>query len=256
MNENARRGIQVSIDEVFDHFQELDVDASGKVSKRELERYLAGDDIQHTFIVVFDTADAGITWDDGANLSVVIAAIEPGSPASDNPDVVVGLAIASVNGSALPPGGAHMFKKAWRAVQGEPQLSVEFYEPYIIVHDFAYTLDLEIDTSRKKNNKLTKTAASTSILRERWSHFWFGLHAWINTAISSGEHIESHHRRQQLLIVTAKIGNRAYAFVSDVVEALGDALFFVAPQHFKLESAVRADGKLGSIFVLPAWQSS
>lgn len=108
----------------------------------------------------------------------------------------------------------------------------------------------------KKNNKLTKTAASTSILRERWSHFWFGLHAWINTAISSGEHIESHHRRQQLLIVTAKIGNRAYAFVSDVVEALGDALFFVAPQHFKLESAVRADGKLGSIFVLPAWQSS
>ena len=55
----------------------------------------------------------------------MIAAIEPGSPASDNPDVVVGLAIASVNGSALPPGGAHVFKKAWRAVLGEPRLAVE-----------------------------------------------------------------------------------------------------------------------------------
>ena len=73
-NSSRHCRVKVSIDEVFDHFQELDVDASGKVSKRELERYLAGDDIRHTFIVVFDTADAGITWDDGANSSVVYAA--------------------------------------------------------------------------------------------------------------------------------------------------------------------------------------
>ena len=33
-----------------------------QVSKRELERYLAGGDIQHTFVVVFKTADIGITW--------------------------------------------------------------------------------------------------------------------------------------------------------------------------------------------------
>jgi len=70
-NENLRRRkVQVSIDEVFDHFQQLDVDASGKVSKRELERFLAGDDIQHTFIVFFETADTGITWEDGGNGSV------------------------------------------------------------------------------------------------------------------------------------------------------------------------------------------
>jgi Ca2+-binding EF-hand superfamily protein len=55
---------QVSIDEIFDSFQEIDVDASGKVSKRELERYLAGGDIQHTFVVVFKTADIGCDWHD------------------------------------------------------------------------------------------------------------------------------------------------------------------------------------------------
>mmetsp|Transcript_17077 Transcript_17077/g.50097 ORF Transcript_17077/g.50097 Transcript_17077/m.50097 type:complete len:124 (+) Transcript_17077:2001-2372(+) len=66
---------QVSIDEIFDSFQEIDVDASGKVSKRELERYLAGGDIQHTFVVVFKTADIGITWVDGANGSVLFSAL-------------------------------------------------------------------------------------------------------------------------------------------------------------------------------------
>ena len=44
-----------------------------QVSKRELERYLAGGDIQHTFVVVFKTADIGITWVDGANGSVLLA---------------------------------------------------------------------------------------------------------------------------------------------------------------------------------------
>jgi len=61
---------KISIDEVFDHFQQIDVDASGKVSKRELERFLAGDDVQHTFLVVFETADTGISWNDGSNGSV------------------------------------------------------------------------------------------------------------------------------------------------------------------------------------------
>ena len=45
--------------------------------------------------------------------------------------------------------------------------------------------------------------------------------------------------------VQAKLNMRAYAFVSDVVDALGDALFVAAPQHFKLESAVSANELLG-----------
>jgi hypothetical protein len=45
--------------------------------------------------------------------------------------------------------------------------------------------------------------------------------------------------------VQAKLNMRAYAFASDVVDALGDALFVAAPQHFKLESAVSANELIG-----------
>ena len=55
----------------------------------------------------------------------MIAAIEPGSPASDNADVIVGLAVATVNGAALPSGGARVLKKAWRALLALPRISVE-----------------------------------------------------------------------------------------------------------------------------------
>ena len=57
---------------------------------------------------------------------MVISAIEPGSPASDNSDVVVGLALASVNGAALPEGGAHILKRAWQALLLEPRILLEF----------------------------------------------------------------------------------------------------------------------------------
>lgn len=49
--------------------------------------------------------------------------------------------------------------------------------------------------------------------------------------------------------MTAKLNMRAYAFVSDVVDALGDALFVAAPQHFKLESAVSANELLGTLSI-------
>ena len=131
----------VSIDEVFDHFQLLDVDASGKVSKRELERFLAGSDVLHTFIATFDTTDVGISWDDGTKgcvspgvclckiqtflIKVVVASIEPGSPADENSDILIGLALASVNGAQLPEGGAQMLRKVWRGICEQRQITLE-----------------------------------------------------------------------------------------------------------------------------------
>jgi len=231
----------VSIDEVFDSFQEIDVDASGKVSKRELERYLAGSDIQHTFIVIFGTVDTGITWGDGADGSVVISMIEPGSPASDNGDIVVGLAIASVNGSALPPGGANMLRKVWRTLLAESHIALEFYEPFIIVHDFAHTLDLEVDTSRKKQvQKGRSTNGTSSKPPKHWSKFLSKLHQG-----SSTQRLDSSFTSRQLQVVTASLDTRAYAFAHDVVEALGDALFVAAPNYFRHESAVSSNEGLG-----------
>jgi hypothetical protein len=199
----------VSIDEIFDSFQEIDVDASGKVSKRELERHLAGGDIQHTFVVVFKTADTGVTWVDGANDSVVIGTIEPGSPAFDDDDVVVGLALASVNGALLPPGGAHTLKKAWRALLSEAHITLEFYEPFIIAHDFAYTFDLEIDTSRKKHaHKKSPASGPEATLHVRWSSLWSKLNAWINLSSPRfGQVSESSSQKRQLVVVTVRISD-------------------------------------------------
>ena len=39
---------------------------------------------------------------------------------------------------------------------------------------------------------------------------------------------------------------RAYAFASDMGDALDDALFLSAPQNFKLGSTVSADNRLGA----------
>jgi len=212
-----------------------------QVSKRELERYLAGSDIQHTFIVIFGTVDTGITWGDGADGSVVISMIEPGSPASDNGDIVVGLAIASVNGSALPPGGANMLRKVWRTLLAESHIALEFYEPFIIVHDFAHTLDLEVDTSRKKQvQKGRSTNGTSSKPPKHWSKFLSKLHQG-----SSTQRLDSSFTSRQLQVVTASLDTRAYAFAHDVVEALGDALFVAAPNYFRHESAVSSNEGLG-----------
>ena len=56
----------------------------------------------------------------------MIGTIEPGSPAFDDDDVVVGLALASVNGALLPPGGAHTLRKAWRALLPEAHITLDF----------------------------------------------------------------------------------------------------------------------------------
>lgn len=44
-----------------------------------------------------------------------------------------------------------------------------------------------------------------------------------------------------------RIKNRAYAFLSDVIEALDEALFVLAPQHFKFGVCVFADTISGKI---------
>ena len=139
-----------------------------------------------------------------------------------------------------------------------------FYEPFIIAHDFAYTFDLEIDTSRKKHaHKKSPASGPEATLHGRWSSLWSKLNAWINLSSPRfGQISESSSQKRQLIVVTvrilrsqtplvlpskvqAKLNMRAYAFASDVVDALGDALFVAAPQHFKLESAVSANELIG-----------
>ncbi|KAJ1461262.1 hypothetical protein M885DRAFT_584779 [Pelagophyceae sp. CCMP2097] len=134
-----------TVDEIFEVYSQLDVDASGRVSCRELERFLAGDDLHHTFIVEFSTADIGITWKDGLDGSVVVSTIERGSPAHDAEDVIPGLALARVDGAFPPEGGAAALTKGWPQLVGlRGKTRIEFYEPFCITHEFAKDLDFEV----------------------------------------------------------------------------------------------------------------
>ena len=81
-----------------------------------------------------------------------------------------------------------------------------FYEPFIIVHDFAQTLDLEIDTSRKKHiHKSPLTTGSTAVLRAPLSNLWTRLHKLITLPDSdTGHEIALSAVNTQLLVITAR----------------------------------------------------
>ena len=157
------RDDEIGTEELFEQFMQLDVDASGKISRRELGRYLVGDDLRHRFEVVFDTADTGISWAEALE-GVAVGAIEEGSPAFDHPDCQVGLAVSRVNGEALAAGTtARTFRLAWQSnFHVHDRIVVEFFEPILIAHEFAKTLDIEIDESKVARKRRRKS----SILRE------------------------------------------------------------------------------------------
>ena len=82
-----------------------------------------------------------------------------------------------------------------------------FYEPFIIAHDFAYTFDLEMDTSRKKHaHKKSPASGPEATLHGRWSSLWSKLNAWINlSSLRFGQISESSSQKRQLIVVTVRI---------------------------------------------------
>ena len=81
------------------------------------------------------------------------------------------------------------------------------YEPFIIAHDFAYTFDLEMDTSRKKHaHKKSPASGPEATLHGRWSSLWSKLNAWINLSSPRfGQISESSSQKRQLIVVTVRI---------------------------------------------------
>lgn len=82
-----------------------------------------------------------------------------------------------------------------------------FYEPFIIAHDFAYTFDLEIDTSRKKHgHKGSPAVGPEGTLQVRWSSLWSKVMAWINVSTPRfGQISESSSLKRELVVVTVRI---------------------------------------------------
>ena len=77
-------------------FSVLDIDGSGKISLRELQRYLAGD-AEYFYECSFSQADIGIIWESRSPGVCHVAEIEKFSPAENNAECSAGLRLLSFN---------------------------------------------------------------------------------------------------------------------------------------------------------------
>lgn len=223
---SSNADIAPTTEALFETFMQLDLDASGRVSKRELGRYLAGADLRHAFEVSFRTADTGISWGDGDGGGVVITAIEAGSPAAEHPDVVVGLRLARVNGTEAPA-GAKAVRRLWRQFAVHETTVLEFYEPFLVTHDFANCLDVEVAQNAAKDTaKDSKTSFFGGLFTRRSDA------STVSSSSSSCGHV----------VATARLALRAYAEASDVERALSEALETTAPTHFDATAVSIGDG--------------
>ena len=122
----------------------MDVDNGGSVSLRELKRVLMGDMIR-TLFVNFDHPDSGIAWTTDDENFVVIKEIDPISPAVHEPSLIKSLRLKSVNGIEIPPssGSLQRWYQLIIEIHNEP-ITLEFFEPIIIITDFSNALDVEM----------------------------------------------------------------------------------------------------------------
>ena len=144
----------------YETFAVLDVDASGRISLRELQKYLAGD-ADYFSDVVFQDRDVGIEFESPSANSIRVKKVENLSPASDNPDVAVGLQLISFNGKTFSV--EHLPKyKEWDAERRKKETekwlnhliascpsgtpySYRFQEPKMLFNPYNNRVDLDVE---------------------------------------------------------------------------------------------------------------
>ena len=153
---------QVDDAAAYEAFSVLDVDASGRISLRELQRYLAGD-AEYFHDIVFQDADVGIKFEAYGPGLVKVLEIESYSPASKHPDLAVGLKLLTFNGDK--PTIDHLPKfKEWDApkknvetlrwlehlvkvASKDTPYTYKFLEPKYIFNPFNNKIDIEVEKS-------------------------------------------------------------------------------------------------------------
>ena len=123
----------------------MDVDRSGLVSLRELQRVLCGDTFR-TLDAEFDHPDVGIAWSLDSDNCVCISQIEKYSPAAANRNLINGLRLYSINDVKLK-----MFqKKSLEKLQHEmikihdDPVTLKFVEPLYIITKMTCSLDVQV----------------------------------------------------------------------------------------------------------------
>ncbi|GMH80594.1 hypothetical protein TrST_g628 [Triparma strigata] len=80
-------------------FGVMDIDGSGRISMRELQRYLAGD-AEYFYECSFNMADIGMNFECKKPGVCHVLSVEDMSPAQNNPECEVGLKLLSFNGQS------------------------------------------------------------------------------------------------------------------------------------------------------------
>jgi len=127
-------------------FNIIDTSGAGSITLRELKRCLMGDTFR-TFPKRFAHPDTGFVLGVDEDDCVVIKSIEPGSPASLDAFLSVGLQIWKINGHQIPPNDPLSVKLAYRILMGLHDEPVEFdiVEPILIINKFSNILDILVE---------------------------------------------------------------------------------------------------------------
>lgn len=118
--------------EAYKLFCIMDVDNSGLVSLRELERVLMGDTLR-TIVVEFDHPDSGIIWNLDADECVAIQRIETSSPASRKSELINGLRLLRVNQTPMQLYQSHSLEVLHKELikVHDDYVDYEFIEPLV-----------------------------------------------------------------------------------------------------------------------------
>ena len=166
-------GNRVDAGEAYIAFSVLDIDGGGRISLRELQRFLAGD-AEYFNECSFNQADVGIIWECNSPGLCFVKAVESMSPADYDPHCSAGLKLLSFNDKNTEVTHIPKYKEMDDVKRREETLRwlehlvkdgkkdgnfvYKFLEPKYFFNAYNNILDFEIEKIGKKSIEITPGA--------------------------------------------------------------------------------------------------
>ncbi len=175
-----RRGVDpdddgLDMQEAYTAFSALDVDASGRISLRELQRYLAGD-ADYFYEATFSEADVGFIFECTRPGEVYVKEIESHSPAAAHPDTAVGLKLLTFNDQKFDISHLPQYKEWPETKKCEETIRwlihlvkadesgtyvYKFLEPKYVFNEYNNIIDIDVEKVGLKTVEIPPSAYNT-----------------------------------------------------------------------------------------------
>jgi Ca2+-binding EF-hand superfamily protein len=137
-------------DAAYQAFSMIDADGSGRVTVRELARYISGQLID-TFDCRFPVADTGMTFANDKDGNIIVKDMESGSPADVHPDMDPGLRVLLLNGQSFgqTKNGRNIkdLKKFLKTITEGADIVFTFKEPAFVCGEYSCYIELQVEGS-------------------------------------------------------------------------------------------------------------